>query len=72
MTDFETGGQPETFRFPFRIKISDLPEGWSAQIGASIDWQVSESLTIPMEIKEVSIRPHEERIAILCKKRRVA
>lgn len=71
VTQFEDAGQPESFRFPFRMAASEAPTGWAPTKGASIGWKVSASLTIPMEIHEVSTRPHEDRFAFTCKKRRV-
>jgi len=69
--DFEEGGQPESFSYSFRLDIKNAPSGWTPTKGASIDWKISASLTVPMEISEVSTRPHENRYAFTCKKRRI-
>jgi hypothetical protein len=71
-TTFIDGGEPENFRFSFRVPRSAVPAGWVPVMGGSVDWIVSATETIPMEIREVSTRPHENRFAFACQKRRVA
>ena len=71
VSEFEDGGQPENFRFSFRMAAAAAPHGWAPTKGASIDWKLSEAVNIPMEIMEVSTRPHEDRFAFICKKRRL-
>ena len=71
VTQFEDAGQPESFRFPFRLAIAAAPAGWTPTKGASIDWKISPSLSLPMDIHDVSTRPHEDHYAFTCKKRRI-
>lgn len=70
-SDYVDGGEAESFRYPFRVAKDAAPPGWAPVKGASVDWKVSATQTIPMEIEEVSTRPHEDRFSFTCKKRRV-
>lgn len=69
MTDFVNGGETKTFRFPFRIPSASLLV--PLQVGDSLEWKISPTRSIPLEITDVSERPHEARVAIVCKIRRV-
>lgn len=69
-SNFIEGGEAENFRYPFRILRASAPPGWSPAVGASVGWQVDATTIIPMEIIEDATRPHEDRFAITCKKRR--
>jgi hypothetical protein len=69
MTEFVEAGESKNFRFPFRIPAASLLS--PLQIGDALEWQISPTHSIALEVIEVSTRPHEERIAITCKKRRV-
>lgn len=67
MSDFMSGGGNKTFRFPFRIPLTD---GWQPVIGESIDWIVTPTLTLRMKVDEVAFRPHESIHSVVCKYRR--
>lgn len=69
-TQYLEGGESVDFRFAFRIPKTTAPAGWTPAVGASIDWKVSASKTIAMEIAEYSERPHEDHHAIVCRNRR--
>lgn len=69
VTEYMEGGESKNFRFPFRIPISSLTA--APQVGDSVDWIVSPTETLLLEIIEVSRRPHEDRYQILCRNRRV-
>jgi hypothetical protein len=71
-TDFIDGGQSENYRIPFRIPKSLTPPGWSPVIGQPLDWAVSETLTLPLEIIQTPIHPHEIMWEITARKRRQA
>lgn len=71
VTQYFDGGENENFRLPFRIKKSQVPSGWEPIVGASLDWKISATETIPLEIQEAPIRPHEDRFAFVCRKRKI-
>lgn len=71
VSEFLDGGESESFRFPFRVLKTAVPTGWTPIKGASLDWQISDDVTLALEIAEVSLRPHEDRYHFTCKNRRV-
>lgn len=68
MNRFEEGGSTEDFRLTFRIDAADIPP---VRKGTAVDWLVSPGYTIPMEVIDVGIRPHEARHSITCRPRRI-
>lgn len=71
VSQYVDSGESENFRFPFRIPRRNVPAGWKPRQGLAIDWKVDDSTTIPLEIREVSTRPHEDRFGFIAQKRRV-
>lgn len=69
MNDYMEGGYSMNFRFPFRIQRSSLIE--PLQVGDSLEWLIEGERAMPLEVVEISFRPHESRVAIVCKNRRV-
>lgn len=69
-SEYIEGGESENFRFPFRIARGASPIGWVPLIGGSIDWKLSDSQTIPLEITHSAIRASDDVWEITCKKRR--
>jgi len=69
MTDFINGGESKNFRFPFRIPANALET--PLEVGDSLQWKISVTRSIDLEVTDFSERPHEARVAITCKKRRV-
>ncbi len=70
VTQYLDGGETQNFRLPFRVKKSEVPSGWTPVVGASIDWKISATQTIALEIQEAPIRRHEDRFAFVCRKRK--
>ena len=68
VSDYEDGGQAYTYRFPFRVAASELSA--PLKIGDSVDWIVTPTKTLRLEIMELPERPHESTVAFTCKKRR--
>lgn len=69
MTEMINTGESQNFRFPFRILTASLLA--PLQVGDSLEWKISVERSIPLEVIEISERPHEARIAIVCRKRRL-
>jgi hypothetical protein len=69
MTDFVEAGETKNFRFPFRIPADSLATPLA--VGDALEWKISDARSIALEVADVSERPHETRVAITCKKRRV-
>ena len=67
VSDFENGGLATDYRFPFRVPASDIG---GLEVGTSVDWVISATRTLKLEISEVPERPHEGSIGFNCKKRR--
>jgi hypothetical protein len=70
VTDFMDAGESTNFRFPFRILKSLLAT--PPAVGDAIDWQIEVGNTLPLEVAEIAVRPHEDRYSIICKSRRRA
>lgn len=71
MTEYMDGGEATNFRHRFRLAKSVLPD-WQPVVGAAVDWKISETETLAMEIREVVTAPHEDRWGFVCGKRRRA
>ena len=71
VSQYFDAGEHENFRLPFRVKKSQVPNGWIPIVGNAIEWKISETQTIPLEIQETPIRPHEDRFAFVCRKRKL-
>jgi hypothetical protein len=70
-SEYIDSGESEQFRFPFRILKTAVPAGWKPLKGASVEWVLEDGSTIPLEIIEAGVRPHETRHSIVCRLRRV-
>jgi hypothetical protein len=67
-TEFIEGGESTNLRIPFRIPIQNLAT--APVTGAKVDWKISDTLTIPLEVIEAPLRPNEGVWSITCRKRR--
>lgn len=68
VSDYEDAGQDFSYRFPFRVAAAELTA--PLKVGDSVDWIVSPTKTLRLEIMELPERPHESTLAFTCKKRR--
>lgn len=68
-TEYVDGGEAITQRLSFRILKTVWPGG-APSVGMSLDWQAG-GATIPLEITEVSNRPHDPAWHILTRQRKV-
>ncbi len=71
VSEYVDGGQAETYRFPFRIQKANAPNGWKPEKGASIEWKISATETLPLEIHQTPKHPWEDVWEITAKKRRI-
>ncbi|MEO5712167.1 MAG: hypothetical protein ABIT37_01655 [Luteolibacter sp.] len=69
VTEYMDAGESKNFRFPFRVPVSSLTA--APEVGNSVDWIVSGTQTLLLEITEVATRPHDARYHLVCKIRRV-
>lgn len=70
-SEYVEAGEAEVFRFSFRIDRAKVPTDWQPVMGASLEWKLSEDISLPLEISRVPYRPWDERLHIVTKKRRV-
>jgi hypothetical protein len=71
VSDFIDGGESENFRFPFRVDRGATPPGWIPSKGDSLDWKISDTETIPLEIIQTSVRPGEPVWEFTARRRRL-
>jgi hypothetical protein len=67
---FENFGEQEDFRFPFRVPGAALVK--PLRVGVSVDWILSPTQVLKLEVVEAPLRPHESSVSFTCKKRREA
>lgn len=71
VSEFTDGGESENFRFPFRVFRSLCPPAWQPVKGGSLDWKISDTETIALEIIQVAVHPWEAVWEFTARKRRV-
>lgn len=70
LMDFVEAGQSPEWRFSFRVPAESVPAGFV--VGQAVDWIVSPTETLKLEVFEPSKRPHEDHWQITCRHRRRA
>jgi hypothetical protein len=70
VSDYMEGGQSENFRFPFRIPRAACPVGWTPRHGISLEWKISDTETLALEIIQAHVHPHEDVWEAVARKRR--
>lgn len=70
-TDYIEGGEAPTYRFPFRVPTAAAALiSWVPAMGDSIDWIISPTQILSLEIIETAVRPADTSYSITCRPRR--
>lgn len=70
VSEYIEGGESENFRFPFRLERSQSLVGWAPLKGGSLDWKISETEILKLEIISGAVHPHEDVWEFQARKRR--